>query len=845
MAHTFSESKIVLNDASFDDLNMRFFEALASGSLLISNPTNGSAQDILFHDGADYVCHQDYDLIKLMRYYLANDSVREEIAARGMQRVLSAHTYRHRALDLLDVVTGRKQDTLSAIELRELSRTKVLPPVTQAGEIQSYISSIITTRSLSQWPTWQMIHEWEDILGRQLAVPFQTFDDSCTQACAGHPDNGFDLLFLPLATELSEYTQNHKLIPVVMDLWRDDFDAFIHHAPNFKLVFATNLQSCRELSLRVPNLRYLPFTLADQYLHCTIPEKDIDIIHYGRRNPLLDQYMQRLVTEYPDIHYVTTDKSKDGTVILIHSNRYGVLGESDSRIKFMNLLCRSRVSLVSTVGMDGSRQTGGIDPISPRFLESMAAGCHLVGRIPDNDEFRQSGLSLLCHHVDSYQEFAEIVLRLLNTQVYPKFEYYQFLQQRLTSSLVQIILDSMASPAIVNNSNLNSSDTGAIIDQDDLRNCFENGVNIFKSEETAHFESTLFANYQVMADVAAYYNEFHAIDCFDLFTTILQQLKEPAHLLLISALELAYKRQMDAACILAYRATQIMPADSDILLFYANLLAKAGKLSDARTIANQLFRPDTDFQLSQAILDTCTIIGTLPLQQEHYHVLHAAHVLLRPRRYIEIGISNGKSLALTKKGTLAIGIDPVTASTDQQIYKSPEVSPTLCKLASNDFFEQALFEKKWESKPFDMAFIDGLHCFEQVLMDFIHLELRSSPNSVIFIHDCLPVSIAGAERNRTTMVWTGDVWKLIVCLKHVRPDLEIVTFPVRPSGLAMVRNLNRKSQILATQFDALVTHFMDAKLPVSLPERFQLLNVTDEAPETVLNRVVSQQGTFQ
>jgi hypothetical protein len=166
-------------------------------------------------------------------------------------------------------------------------------------------------------------------------------------------------------------------------------------------------------------------------------------------------------------------------------------------------------------------------------------------------------------------------------------------------------------------------------------------------------------------------------------------------------------------------------------------------------------------------------------------------------------------------------------------------------MTSNDFFQQGLVEKEWNDLPFDMAFIDGLHVFEQALMDFVNLERRSASDSVIFLHDCLPVSIIGAERQRRSMVWTGDVWKMIPCLEAIRPDLEIITFPVRPSGLAMIRKLDRNSKVLINQFDSIVEHFNSNVLPENFEERCSMLNVTVETPDAILNNILKLQGSYQ
>ncbi|QOX80332.1 glycosyltransferase [Trichlorobacter lovleyi] len=842
MARTFSESRIVLNDASFDDLNMRFFEALCSGSLLLSNPTNGSGQDLLFHNGEEYICHNDHNVIDIVRRYLENASLRERIAARGRCLVLTAHTYLHRVTDMLDLITSRKTDTFSPQELRLRSLQGRPEKVVPTMEHPPRIRSIISTRYHSNWPTWQMVHEWEDILSTILAVPLRPIGKTCMLPNPHCLQGNYDLLFLQLASELRYYSNNPQLIPVVMDLWRDDFDDFITYAPSFPLVFVCNLQSFKDLATRLNNLHYMPFTLADQYFDRPLPEKDIDIIHYGRRNPLLEQFMERLLVDHPELQYITTEALNDEKKVLIYSNQQGCLGESDSRTTFMALLDRSRISLVSTVSMDGSRNTGNIDPVSPRFLESMSAGCYLAGRIPDNDEFEDTGIKKVCYHVTDYESFKETILNLLAKPANNRPNYRRILQPRLTSSLALLILKTLGTLCDCQP----PEPTYEVIMQGTVpRTDILHRLQNLKHMGPELSEWNSFMGYLTLVDAIAFYREFHNLDLSDLFSTIITHQSSRSAALLFSALELQVKGYHDAACCLAERTATLAPESPPATFLHAELLRRTDRREASRLTCLQSLKQWPSQGEFQAALDMCDIDEAMPTPQEHYHVLHYAHTLLRPRRYLEIGISNGKSLGLCQAGTDSIGVDPITAEISQLTFHSPAAAPILFKLTSNDFFQQNCLGHTWGSQPFDFAFIDGLHLFEQVLMDFVHLEQRSAPDSIIFIHDCLPVSIAGAERERQTMVWTGDVWKVIACLKATRTDLEIVTFPVRPSGLAMIRKLDQKSRLLANQFDTLVAHFMDAKLPESMSERFELLNVTEKPHEVVLEEIRRQQGAWQ
>ena len=111
MARTFAASRIVFNDAIKDDLNMRVFEALASGSMLLTDRAPGSGLDEMFVDREHLVYYDDTNLEALVEYYLTHPDEREMIAERGRQEVLRWHTYDHRMATLLDTIFGEADET--------------------------------------------------------------------------------------------------------------------------------------------------------------------------------------------------------------------------------------------------------------------------------------------------------------------------------------------------------------------------------------------------------------------------------------------------------------------------------------------------------------------------------------------------------------------------------------------------------------------------------------------------------------------------------------------------------------------------------------------------------------
>lgn len=106
MSLVFSRSKIVLNKSLANDLNMRVFEALGSGSLLLTNRlTRNLGLEELFTNKKHLVIYDNqYDLLDLINYYLKNDEEREAIALAGYKEALNKHTYNHRVLEIIKTV---------------------------------------------------------------------------------------------------------------------------------------------------------------------------------------------------------------------------------------------------------------------------------------------------------------------------------------------------------------------------------------------------------------------------------------------------------------------------------------------------------------------------------------------------------------------------------------------------------------------------------------------------------------------------------------------------------------------------------------------------------------------
>ncbi len=94
-ARIFCQSKIVLNTAAVDDLNMRVFETLATQSFLLTE--NIPTIHEVFKDGEHLVTYDSIDdAIDKADYYIKHDDERQQIAESGYNYIIKNHTYRHR-----------------------------------------------------------------------------------------------------------------------------------------------------------------------------------------------------------------------------------------------------------------------------------------------------------------------------------------------------------------------------------------------------------------------------------------------------------------------------------------------------------------------------------------------------------------------------------------------------------------------------------------------------------------------------------------------------------------------------------------------------------------------------
>jgi len=178
------------------------------------------------------------------------------------------------------------------------------------------------------------------------------------------------------------------------------------------------------------------------------------------------------------------------------------------------------------------------------------------------------------------------------------------------------------------------------------------------------------------------------------------------------------------------------------------------------------------------------------------------------KNYLEIGVNTP-----SQPGYNWVGVEVETKHG-----VDPNVDTTF-RMTSDEFFENHIYQK------YDIVFVDGLHLEEQAYRDIINSINNLTPNGVVVVHDCNPITEITQRRERASDAWHGDVWKAIVRLRTERSDLSIHTVDT-DEGCAIVKWGN---QVLLDDVSSLSYSFLDNNRKVALnlisPEEFRKIYI--------------------
>lgn len=165
--------------------------------------------------------------------------------------------------------------------------------------------------------------------------------------------------------------------------------------------------------------------------------------------------------------------------------------------------------------------------------------------------------------------------------------------------------------------------------------------------------------------------------------------------------------------------------------------------------------------------------------------------IIKAQVYLEIGVFNGdiiSNITCNEK----IGVDPEFKFNWKKKVKKilPSSKFRTFEVTSDTFFEN--YAPNILTKGIDVAFVDGLHTYDQALRDVENCLKYLNKDGFIVMHDCNPNSRANEFPVKNSInealelakkgkipgwnnCWNGDVWKALVHLRITHPELNIFT----------------------------------------------------------------------
>jgi len=214
----------------------------------------------------------------------------------------------------------------------------------------------------------------------------------------------------------------------------------------------------------------------------------------------------------------------------------------------------------------------------------------------------------------------------------------------------------------------------------------------------------------------------------------------------------------------------------------------------------------------------------------YLELLDRLHSAIRPAVYLEIGVDQGDSLALSRSRSIAI--DPSPQLQPKALRDKPWVK--LYQSPSDEFFRTHTSAETLEGFPLDLAFIDGLHEFAQVVRDLENVEHWGHADTIAVIHDVLPRGTWEATRVFREWSWTGDVWRTVSFLRELRPDLRCRLVDAEPTGALVVTQFDPAHRGMSDLSEALDRDFPpDGEEYLRLVDAY-LAAARPESPEAVL-----------
>lgn len=319
------------------------------------------------------------------------------------------------------------------------------------------LSYINTKRNFEHRFFYDLVYEWEDLISETLRIPlyfeyrpglmYKSLSNKYLRMIPVLRDflypSGICLCFDMDPVEKPRFNSKH-IIPWIIDFYLTEKqlkqfnDAYKGH-PLVLISCLDAFNFINDHKDKCPDIKiaHLPLSLPDQYAYdpSVANSKQYDIALVGNQDHLMMSFFEKYISDHPYVSYVYRDNTKGHFSYYTNDSDKPING--GSRKEYLKIIRSSRVALYATSMLYGSIEGGNnFNHVTPRFLEYLAAGCHVLCRYIPNADTEFFELEKFCPSIESYELFKELMDEALSKPVNSE-KYSNYLNKHYTTVRVK------------------------------------------------------------------------------------------------------------------------------------------------------------------------------------------------------------------------------------------------------------------------------------------------------------------------------------------------------------------------------------------------------------------------
>lgn len=314
------------------------------------------------------------------------------------------------------------------------------------------LTNIITKRHGRENLSADIVYEWEDIFEKMLSLNM-VHENPLRMNIWTLRFRAYNLFTPNVPSVIFQMNpwdnlgyNKPNIIPLIIDyfLSPSQYPYFLEHYSKHKLILVSSMEVYNHLKeMKCPfNIRHLPLSISDIYKinKDSKYEKKYDLVLLGRQNRVLSAFLSQYVQRHKDFEYVY--HKKEGTHFIYYTSTGECLGDICRREDYIKLMKSAKIGLYSTSSIDGNDNqiTNGYNQVTPRFLEYLACGVHVICRYKSNPDTLYYELEKYWPNINAYEEFENAMDCARMNE--PDMQFYaEYLSKHYTSTRVKMLQD--------------------------------------------------------------------------------------------------------------------------------------------------------------------------------------------------------------------------------------------------------------------------------------------------------------------------------------------------------------------------------------------------------------------